>query len=199
MKTRILMIDNRDSFVWNLVRYLEILQADTDVIRCDRLNLDDVLKTPYDGVMISPGPGIPEKAGLLMPLLEQFKDKKPQIPLLGVCLGHQALACLFGARIIRGEKPMYGKLSKVYHDSIGLFCALPDPLTVTRYHALVVDPDTVPDCLTVSCRSEDGAIMGLRHQSLPYESVQFHPEAVLTEHGLAMIRNYLRCVDEASD
>ncbi len=196
--TRILMIDNRDSFVWNLVRYLEILQADTDVIRCDQLNFHEILKTPYDGVVISPGPGIPEQAGLLMPLLEQLKETKPWVPLLGVCLGHQALARLFGARVIRGAKPMYGKLSNVYHDGRGLFYSLPNPLSVTRYHALVADPDTIPGCLTVSCRAEDGTIMGLRHQSLPYESVQFHPEAVLTEQGLAMIRNYLRCIHEAS-
>lgn len=183
-----LMVDNRDSFVWNLVRYLQILAVDVDVRRCDRLDLDQIERAGYAGIVLSPGPGTPEQAGSLLGLINRLGGK---VPLLGVCLGHQAIAQAYGSRIICGPRPMHGKVTPVWHDGQGLFTDLPNPLQVTRYHSLIIDPATLPAAFAISCRAEDGTIMGIRHQSGLLEGVQFHPEAELTEHGLDMIHQFV--------
>lgn len=182
------MIDNRDSFVWNLVRYLQILGSVVDVQRCDRIDLDQVAQDDYDGIVLSPGPGTPERAGRLLDLVRRFGGK---VPMLGVCLGHQAIAQAYGARIICGPRPMHGKVTPVSHDGLGIFQDLPSPLQVTRYHSLIIDPATLPDGFIISSLAEDGAIMGIRHESGLLEGVQFHPEAALTEHGLDMIHRFV--------
>ncbi len=186
-----LVIDNIDSFVWNLVRYLELAGAQIDLQRNDRLDFEAIERAGYEGIVLSPGPGNPDEAGQLMPLIRRFAGR---LPILGVCLGHQAIAEHLGARIVCGASPMHGKLSVVQHDGQGVFTGLPSPLTVTRYHSLVVERASLPATLTVSCTTEDGTIMGLRDASGLLEGVQFHPEAELTEHGLAMVRNFVdRC------
>lgn len=183
-----LMVDNKDSFVWNLVRYLRLLSAKVDVRRCDRLDFDEIEQAGYQGIVLSPGPGTPEKAGSLLDLIVRFGEK---IPLLGVCLGHQAIAQAYGGTIICGPRPMHGKVTPIRHDGLGVFTGLPSPMQVTRYHSLVVDPQTLPDCFHVSSVAEDGCIMGIRHRSGLLEGVQFHPEAVLTEHGLDLLRRFI--------
>ena len=184
----ILMVDNRDSFVWNLVRYLRILHEDVRVLRCDELKPEQVAAEGYEGIVLSPGPGRPEDAGSLLDLIRLCARK---VPLFGVCLGHQARAQAFGARIICGPRPMHGKVTPVSHDGLGVFRGLPSPLDVTRYHSLVIDRKTLPAGFCVSCTSADGSIMGIRHVSALLEGVQFHPEAELTQHGLAMLANFL--------
>jgi para-aminobenzoate synthetase component II len=184
-----LMVDNVDSFVWNLIRYLDLAGVKTDRVSNQDLDLERLEKAGYQGIVLSPGPGSPSSAGQLLQLVRHFAER---IPMLGVCLGHQAIAQACGGRIIHGPSPMHGKLSTVHHDGLGVFSGLPDPLTVTRYHSLVVDRDTLPDCLRVSCATEDGTIMGLRHRSGLLEGVQFHPEAELTEQGQAMVANFVR-------
>jgi anthranilate synthase/aminodeoxychorismate synthase-like glutamine amidotransferase len=183
-----LMVDNKDSFVWNLVRYLRLLSAQVDVRRCDHLDFAEIEQAGYQGIVLSPGPGTPEKAGRLLDLIGRFGEK---IPMLGVCLGHQAIAQAFGGRIICGPRPMHGKVTPVRHDGLGVFAGLPSPMQVTRYHSLVVDPQTLPVCFNVSSMAEDGCIMGIRHRSGLLEGVQFHPEAVLTEHGLDLLRRFV--------
>ncbi|HAL74800.1 MAG TPA: aminodeoxychorismate/anthranilate synthase component II [Clostridiales bacterium] len=192
----ILMVDNIDSFVWNLIRYLELAGARTEVVRNDQLDLDQIGKAGYHGIVLSPGPGTPSAAGRMPDLLQRFAGR---LPILGVCLGHQAIAEHFGARIITGLQPMHGKLSQVTHDGQGIFRGLPSPLTVTRYHSLAVDRASLPDCLTVSSQTADGCIMGLRHRSGLLESVQFHPEAELTEYGRDIIMNFVDYCREYSD
>ncbi|HBP37646.1 MAG TPA: aminodeoxychorismate/anthranilate synthase component II [Clostridiales bacterium] len=183
-----LMVDNIDSFVWNLVRYLQIAGAEVRICRNDQLDFPAISQANFQGIVLSPGPGIPAAAGRLLPLIRRFRGR---IPILGVCLGHQAIAEACGARIICSGQPMHGKLSLVRHDGLGIFRSLPNPLTVTRYHSLIVDPGSLPPELIVSCEAADGTIMGLRDESGLLEGVQFHPEAVLTEHGLAMIRRFV--------
>lgn len=185
----ILVIDNIDSFVWNLVRYLELSGARTRLIRNDQIDLDAIESAGFQGIVLSPGPGTPAAAGRQPELISCFAGR---LPILGVCLGHQAIAEYLGARIITGQSPMHGKVSRVFHDGQGIFAGLPSPLQVTRYHSLVVDRTTLPDCLSVSSETDDGCVMGLRHRSGLLEGVQFHPEAELTEHGLAMIANFVR-------
>lgn len=192
----ILMIDNRDSFVWNLVRYLRILHEDVRVVRCDEIKPEELKLPDYEGIVLSPGPGRPEDAGALTGLVSICAEK---IPLFGVCLGQQAIASVYGARIICGPRPMHGKVTPVIHDGKGIFRDLPSPLDVTRYHSLVVDPATLPPEFTITSRAEDGSIMGIRHSSGLLEGVQFHPEAELTSHGLAMVANFLRICREAGE
>lgn len=184
----ILMVDNRDSFVWNLVRYLRILHEDVRVLRCDELEIGQVTAAGYEGIVLSPGPGRPEDAGALLDLIRACAG---EIPLFGVCLGQQAIAQAFGARIICGPRPMHGKVTPVSHDGLGVFDNLPSPLEVTRYHSLVIDRRTLPAGFYVSSTAADGSIMGIRHVSSLMEGVQFHPEAELTRHGLAMLANFL--------
>lgn len=190
-----LMIDNVDSFVWNLVRYLILAGADVETQRNDRLDFDAIEKAGYEGIILSPGPGTPATAGQLLPLVRHFMGR---IPILGVCLGHQAIAEACGARIVCADQPMHGKLIQVRHDGKSIYNDLPNPLTVTRYHSLIVARASVPPSLEICCNGEDGTVMGLRHESGLMEGVQFHPEAELTEHGLDMIKQFIRfCQDRA--
>ena len=190
---RILVIDNYDSFVFNLVQYLGQLGAKCDVVRNDAVKVSDA--DNYDGVLISPGPGTPEDAGISMEMIKYCGEKK--IPLFGVCLGHQAIAAVFGAKVSRAPELLHGKTSQVHHHQSGVFNELPSPFTATRYHSLAVERDSVPAELEITSATESGVVMGLRHKSLPIEGVQFHPESVLTEHGHAMLANWLaECGDK---
>ena len=184
---RILVIDNYDSFVFNLVQYLGQLGAKCDVVRNDAVKVSDA--DNYDGVLISPGPGTPEDAGISMEMIKYCGVKK--IPLFGVCLGHQAIAAVFGAKVSRAPELLHGKTSQVHHHQSGVFNELPSPFTATRYHSLAVERDSVPAELEITSATESGVVMGLRHKDLPIEGVQFHPESVLTEHGHTMLANWL--------
>ncbi|MFM8621232.1 MAG: aminodeoxychorismate/anthranilate synthase component II [Candidatus Nanopelagicaceae bacterium] len=187
MAMRILVVDNYDSFVFNLVQYLGQLGSECVVKRNDEVTPSDA--DNFDGVLISPGPGTPEDAGVSMEMIRYCADKK--IPLLGVCLGHQAIAAVFGGVVSRAPELLHGKTSKVHHNQQGVFAELPSPFTATRYHSLAVEKESVPDVLEVTGKTESGIVMGLRHKTLPIEGVQFHPESVLTEHGHAMLANWL--------
>lgn len=184
-----LMIDNIDSFVWNLVRYLELAGAEVDISRNDQLDFASIKQADYQGIILSPGPGTPDAAGQLLPLIRYFRG---QVPIFGVCLGHQAIAEACGARIVCADEPKHGKLSAVQHDGLGVYRDLPNPLTVTHYHSLIVERASLPAELIVSCASADGTIMGLRHISERMEGVQFHPEAELTVSGLALVKNFVQ-------
>ena len=184
----LLMIDNYDSFTYNLVQYLGELGADVHVYRNDMLTLDQVEAWAPERIVISPGPCTPAEAGISVPLIQRFAGR---IPILGVCLGHQAIGQAFGGSIVRAARVMHGKLDQVSHDGKGVFTGVESPVTVTRYHSLAIASDQVPECLEVSARTADGEIMGVRHREHAVEGVQFHPEAILTEHGHAMLRNFL--------
>lgn len=190
---RILVVDNYDSFVFNLVQYLSQLGAECVVVRNDEVAASDAQK--YDGVLISPGPGTPEEAGITMEMIRFCADKK--IPLFGVCLGHQAIAAVFGGVVSRAPELLHGKTSQVHHKQAGVFNELPSPFIATRYHSLAVERSSVPSELEITSETENGIVMGLRHKTLPIEGVQFHPESVLTEHGHAMLANWLaECGDK---
>ena len=184
----LLMIDNYDSFTYNLVQYLGELGADVHVHRNDAITLDEVAAWEPSMIVISPGPCTPSEAGICVPLVRRFAGK---IPILGVCLGHQAIGQAFGGRIVRARRVMHGKLSPVAHDRRGAFTGLPSPLTATRYHSLAIERESLPACLEVSATADDGEIMGVRHREWQVEGVQFHPEAILTEHGHALLSNFL--------
>ncbi|MDQ1519815.1 MAG: anthranilate synthase component [Actinomycetota bacterium] len=184
-----LVIDNYDSFVYNLVQYLGELGAEPVVHRHDAVSLDEMDALAPDAVLISPGPGRPEDAGLSNAAIEHFGSRG--VPVLGVCLGLQCIGQLYGGEVVRAPKVMHGKTSQVHHHGSGVFRGLPNPLTATRYHSLVVERDTLPDVLEVTATSEDGLVMGLRHWELPVEGVQFHPESILTDAGHALLRNFL--------
>ncbi len=185
---RVLMIDNYDSFTYNLVQYLAELGGEVTVWRNDRFELDEVEGFGPDLIVISPGPSIPERAGLSMPLIERYAGR---YPLLGVCLGHQAVSAVFGARIVRAGRIMHGKTSEVRHDGRGLFQNLPNPLTATRYHSLIVERESVPERIEVCAETEEGEIMGIRIRDLPVAGVQFHPESILSPEGKSLLRNAL--------
>lgn len=190
---RVLMIDNYDSFTWNIVQYLQELGAEVIVKRNDELSLEDIAALKPDKLVVSPGPCTPNEAGISLAAIEHFAGK---LPILGVCLGHQSLGQVFGGKVIRARQVMHGKTSLIYHNGKGVFSTLPSPFTATRYHSLVVEKDSLPDCFEVSAwtQHEDGSldeIMGLRHKTLAVEGVQFHPESILTEHGHAMLKNFL--------
>ena len=190
---RLLMIDNYDSFTFNLVQYLQMLGAEVKVVRNDAMSVAEIAALKPDHIVISPGPGNPDQAGVSLAVIEQLG---PQIPLLGVCLGHQAIGQVFGGHVIRAGKIMHGKGSPIRHHGRGVFTGLPDGYTATRYHSLVVDKDRLPDCLEITAWTEnaDGSmeeVMGLRHRTLPIEGVQFHPESILTDHGHALLKNFL--------
>lgn len=182
------MIDSYDSFVYNLVQYLGELGADPIVVRNDQLTIDDALGLEPDAVVLSPGPGRPEDAGIICAAVTAFGERR--VPLLGVCLGHQAICHVFGGSIVRAPTLMHGKTSPIEHSGVGVFRDLPSPLTATRYHSLMVDPATVPDCLEVTATADD-VVMGVRHRQLPIEGVQFHPESILTAAGHDLLRNFL--------
>jgi anthranilate synthase/aminodeoxychorismate synthase-like glutamine amidotransferase len=187
--TRVLVLDSYDSFVYNLVQYLGELGAEPVVHRNDDLTVDEALALDVDGVLLSPGPGRPEDAGIICSAIVPFAERGT--PVFGVCLGHQAIGHVFGGRVVRAPQLMHGKTSPVRHRDIGVFAGLGNPVTATRYHSLVIDPDGLPDCLEVTADTEDGILMGVRHRSLPVEGVQFHPESILTASGHAMLRNFL--------
>ncbi len=185
--TRVLVIDNYDSFVYNLVQYLGELGADPVVHRNDAIDVEEAAALSPDGILISPGPGRPEDSGVSLALIEALG---PTTPVLGVCLGHQCIGQLYGGRVVRNAV-MHGKTSELSHDGRGVFAGLPDPLTATRYHSLVVEAASLPDALEATAWAEDGTIMGLRHRSHPVEGVQFHPESILTDSGHQLLANWL--------
>jgi anthranilate synthase/aminodeoxychorismate synthase-like glutamine amidotransferase len=185
---RVLVVDNYDSFVYNLVQYLGELGAEPIVHRCDQLTLEDAEVLAPDGILISPGPGRPEDAGLSNELIRCFTGR---LPILGVCLGHQCIGQVFGGEVVRAPAVMHGKTSLVHHHGQGVFAGLPEPLEATRYHSLVVDRATVPDVLEITAETDDGIVMGLRHREHPTEGVQFHPESILTVGGHDLLRNFL--------
>ena len=184
----ILMIDNYDSFTYNLVQYLGILGANVEVRRNDQTSLEEIEAMGPQRLVVSPGPGVPQSAGIIIPIIERFHK---QVPILGVCLGHQAVAAAFGGRIVRAAKLMHGKVSQIHHDGRGVFRDLPDPFTATRYHSLAVDRETLPSCLEISAKAEDGEVMGVRHLEYPVHGIQFHPESILTEEGMHILENFL--------
>jgi len=191
--TRILVVDNYDSFVFNLVQYLGQLGANCTVKRNDEVDVEEA--SEYDGVLISPGPGTPEEAGVSIEMIKYCAEKK--IPLFGVCLGHQAIGVAFGAKVSRAPELLHGKTSQVIHQGKGVLTNLPSPFIATRYHSLAVEQDSVTDVLEITGATESGVIMSVRHKSLPIEGVQFHPESVLTEHGHQMLANWLtECGDK---
>ncbi len=184
----ILMIDNYDSFTYNLVQYLGVLGAEVEVRRNDKVTLDEIETMKPERIVISPGPGTPQSAGITISMIERFH---PKVPILGVCLGHQAIGAAFGGRVLHAARIMHGKTSEISHDSKGVFRDLPDPITATRYHSLAVERESLPSCLEVSAEAEDGEIMGLRHRQYPVEGIQFHPESILTKEGMNILRNFL--------
>ena len=192
----ILMIDNYDSFTWNVVQYLWELGAEVEVHRNDAISLEEIQRKAPAGICISPGPCSPAEAGISMSVIKHFAD---QLPIFGICLGQQSIGAVFGGQIVRAINVMHGKTSPVHHTGKGVFADLPSPLTATRYHSLVVEPESLPDCLEVTAWTEDEAgeqeaIMGLRHREWDIEGVQFHPESILSEHGHAMLAQFLtRC------
>jgi anthranilate synthase/aminodeoxychorismate synthase-like glutamine amidotransferase len=186
---RVLVLDNYDSFVYNLVQYLGELGAEPIVHRSDALTLDQIVDLDPDAVLISPGPGRPEDAGLSNEVITHFAGRRP---VLGVCLGHQCIGEVFGGNVVRAAEVMHGKTSLIRHHDVGLFEGLPNPLEATRYHSLVVDRDSVPDVLEITAETDDGTVMGLRHRAFDVEGVQFHPESILTVSGHDLLRTFLR-------
>ncbi|WP_144936818.1 aminodeoxychorismate/anthranilate synthase component II [Paenibacillus sp. 32O-W] len=184
----ILVIDNYDSFTYNLVQYLGELREEIEVRRNDEIDLDGVASLRPDYLLISPGPCTPNEAGISLALIERSKG---EIPILGVCLGHQSIGQAFGAEVVRADKLMHGKTSSILHDGKTIFTGIPSPFTATRYHSLIVKRDTLPAELEISAETEEGEIMGIRHKEYPIEGVQFHPESILTDHGLQLLRNFI--------
>jgi anthranilate synthase component 2 len=184
----LLMIDNYDSFTYNLVQYFGELGEDVRTFRNDEITLEQIAAMKPDRICISPGPCTPHEAGVSVPLLKEFAGK---MPILGVCLGHQSIGAAFGGNVIRAKQVMHGKTSVITHTGVGVFKDLPSPYTVIRYHSLAIERETLPDCLEVTAWTEDGEIMGVRHKELKVEGVQFHPESILSEHGHALLKNFL--------
>lgn len=185
----LLMIDNYDSFTYNLVQYLSILGERVSVRRNDQITVAEILNLDPEYLVLSPGPGNPDEAGII---LQAVQECARRIPILGVCLGLQAIGRAFGGRIVLAKAPMHGKVSLVYHDGKNIFSGIPSPFKAVRYHSLVVERDSLPSCLEISAWTETGEIMGLRHKELPVEGVQFHPESMLSEYGMELLANYLK-------
>ncbi|MDX5445592.1 MAG: aminodeoxychorismate/anthranilate synthase component II [Zoogloeaceae bacterium] len=184
----LLMIDNYDSFTYNLVQYFGELGADVRVFRNDEIDVAGIAQLAPDQIVVSPGPCSPAEAGISVAAIREFAGK---IPLLGVCLGHQSIGAAFGGKIVHAKKLMHGKTSPVHHHDIGMFRGLPNPLTCTRYHSLAIERESLPDCLEITAWTDDGEIMGVRHRTLAVEGVQFHPESILTECGHQLLKNFL--------
>ncbi len=185
----LLMIDNYDSFTYNLVQYFGELGQEVKVFRNDEITLAEIEALNPQYMVLSPGPCTPNEAGISVPAIHHFAGK---LPIMGVCLGHQSIGQAFGGKIIHAKQLMHGKVSPVSHHNVGMFRDLPNPVTCTRYHSLVIERETLPDCLEITAWTEDGEIMGVRHKTLPIEGVQFHPESILTEHGHRMLQNFLK-------
>ncbi|KEO56329.1 anthranilate synthase component II [Thioclava pacifica] len=185
----LLLIDNYDSFTYNLVHYFGELGADVKVWRNDALNVQEAMGMGAEAIVLSPGPCDPDQAGICLPLTLAAAEAK--LPLFGVCLGHQTIGQAFGGKVVRASEIVHGKMGEIHHEGKGVFAGLPSPLSATRYHSLVVERDTLPDCLEVTAELADGTIMGLRHRELPIEGVQFHPESIASEHGHAMLKTFL--------
>jgi anthranilate synthase component 2 len=185
----LLMLDNYDSFTYNLVQYFGELGEDVHVARNDQISMEEVAALSPDKICISPGPCSPAEAGISVPLIQAYAGR---VPILGVCLGHQAIGAAFGGKIVRARQLMHGKTSPITHTGTDVFTDLPSPYTVIRYHSLAIERDSLPDCLQVTAQTEDGEIMGVRHRTLPVYGVQFHPESILSEHGHDLLRNFLQ-------
>jgi len=183
------MVDNYDSFTYNLVQYLGELKEDVQVYRNDRITISEIEKMAPDRIVISPGPCTPNEAGISIDVIKHFAGK---MPILGVCLGHQAIGAAFGGEIVRAPKLMHGKTSFIHHDNMTIFENIPNPFEATRYHSLIIKKETIPDCLEISAWTEDGTIMGVRHKDLVIEGVQFHPESILTNVGKDILRNFIK-------
>jgi anthranilate synthase component II len=184
----LLMIDNYDSFTYNLVQYLGELGEDVKVVRNDEVDVDEVGRLAPERIVISPGPCTPNEAGISLGVIDRYKGR---IPILGVCLGHQAIGQAFGGKVVHARELMHGKVSRIHHEGHGVFAGLPSPYEATRYHSLAIQRSSCPEALEVTAWTEDGEIMGVRHRTLAVEGVQFHPESILTEHGHALLRNFL--------
>ena len=184
-----ILIDNYDSFTYNLYHFLGELGAEIEVHRNDQITPDQVLGLHPQGIVISPGPCDPDRAGICLDLIEAAKD---QIPILGVCLGYQAIGQSFGGKVVRAEAPMHGKTSEIHHKGKGVFRDLPSPMTSTRYHSLLIDRESIPNSLEITAETEEGVVMGLQHRELPIHGVQFHPESIASEHGHALLHNFLK-------
>ena len=192
----ILVIDNYDSFVFNLSRYINELGSDTQVLRNDCLSIDDIAASPPQAIVLSPGPGRPESAGVCIPLVQRLG---PHVPILGICLGHQAIGAALGAQIVRAAEPVHGRTSAIHHDGQGLFASVATPLTATRYHSLVIDENDLPPELIIRARTDDGLVMAVEHRIWPVFGLQFHPESILTENGHGLLANFLRAAGLAID
>ena len=186
---RVLVLDNYDSFTWNLVQYLQVLGASVEVVKNDEASAEALMARGWDRILVGPGPCDPDRAGVSLALIAAAAGR---LPVLGVCLGHQAIGQLYGGRVVPARRLMHGKTSAIRHDGRGVFWGLPSPLTATRYHSLAVDEASLPATLTITARAEDGEIMGLRHRALDIEGVQFHPESVLSQCGMDLLGNWLR-------
>ncbi len=184
----ILVVDNYDSFTFNLVQYLGSMGNELEVFRNDAVTLDEIARLAPERIVISPGPGRPENSGIIIRVIKEFAGS---IPILGVCLGHQAIGAAFGGKVVSAPQIMHGKTSEIFHDGRTIFKDLPSPFRATRYHSLVVSPETLPDCLEVSANTRDGIIMALRHREMTVEGVQFHPESILTETGMKLLSNFV--------
>jgi anthranilate synthase component 2 len=185
----LLLIDNYDSFTYNLVQFLGDLGADAEVVRNDAITADEALRRGADGIVLSPGPCAPDQAGICLDVIRLAADA--HTPVLGVCLGHQAIGQAFGGRVVRAPAPMHGKVSAIFHQGSGIFAGLPSPFSATRYHSLIVEAESIPAELEITAHTEDGIIMGLAHRVLPIHGVQFHPESIASEHGHDILRRFL--------
>ena len=183
-----LLLDNYDSFTYNLRHYLGELGAEVEVRRNDAVSADEALSRGAEGIIISPGPCDPDRAGICLEVVEKAAGR---LPVLGVCLGHQCIGQAFGAKVVRAPKPMHGKISEITHNATGVLAAIPSPFKATRYHSLTLEPGSLPDCLEITAESDDGVIQGIAHRDLPLHGVQFHPESIASEHGHQLIQNFL--------
>ncbi len=183
-----LLLDNYDSFTYNLRHYLGELGAEVEVRRNDAVSADEALSLGAEGIVISPGPCDPDRAGICLEVMEKAAGR---LPVLGVCLGHQCIGQAFGAKVVRAPKPMHGKISEITHNATGVLAAIPSPFKATRYHSLTLEPGSLPDCLEITAESDDGVIQGIAHRDLPLHGVQFHPESIASEHGHQLIQNFL--------